>query len=144
MSGPRISASLQRIVRKRARDCCEYCRLSQQWQEAEFHIDHIQPRSLGGPTSAANLALACVSCSLRKGARSQGRDPISGERVRWFNPREDSWTKHFAWTEHWRMQGLTPIGRATIAALQMNGPRVVRIRQLLAAADLFPARRDRG
>jgi hypothetical protein len=141
MSGPRIPADLQRAVRARAGDCCEYCRLAQRFQEAKFHIDHIRPRSLGGRTSAANLALACVSCSLRKAARSQARDPISKRNVRLFNPRRDPWAVHFAWSKVWKIEGLTPVGRATALALRMNGPRVVRMRQLLAAAKMFPATR---
>jgi len=59
-----ISSSLRRSVIQRARNRCEYCGLSQEGQEAIFHIDHIVPAAAGGPTSLENLALACVSCSL--------------------------------------------------------------------------------
>jgi 5-methylcytosine-specific restriction endonuclease McrA len=61
-----IPARLRRLVVSRAGDRCEYCRLAQKGQEATFHIDHILPKMAGGRTAAANLALACVSCSLRK------------------------------------------------------------------------------
>ena len=64
-----IPAHLVRQVRERAGDACEYCRVPQASQEATFHVDHIVPRLLGGATTADNLALACVSCSLRKSAR---------------------------------------------------------------------------
>ena len=47
---------------------CEYCLLAQAGQEATFHVDHVTPRVAGGPTIDGNLALACVGCSLRKGA----------------------------------------------------------------------------
>jgi 5-methylcytosine-specific restriction endonuclease McrA len=61
-----IPAALADLVRLRARGRCEYCQLSQLGQEAAFHIDHIIPRAANGPTVETNLALACVSCSLRK------------------------------------------------------------------------------
>jgi 5-methylcytosine-specific restriction endonuclease McrA len=63
-----ITSSLREEVRLRAGNRCEYCRLSQVGQEAAFHMDHVKPRAAGGPTTSENLALACVSCSLRKWA----------------------------------------------------------------------------
>jgi hypothetical protein len=48
---------MARNVRERADDCCEYCRLSQEWQEATFHVDHVKPKSAGGKTTSNNLAL---------------------------------------------------------------------------------------
>lgn len=62
-------AKLRRLVIQRAAGRCEYCGLSQQGQEATFHVDHIIPRSQEGTTTEDNLALACISCSLRKGDR---------------------------------------------------------------------------
>jgi hypothetical protein len=53
--------------------------LSQAGQEAIFHIDHVVPRAAGGATTEDNLALACVSCSLHKGAKETGVDPDSGD-----------------------------------------------------------------
>ncbi|MBI3831410.1 MAG: HNH endonuclease, partial [Planctomycetes bacterium] len=50
-----VSAPLQRLVRRRARDRCEYCRLPQLYQEATFHVDHVKPYSKGGKTRPANL-----------------------------------------------------------------------------------------
>ncbi|MDZ4342267.1 MAG: HNH endonuclease signature motif containing protein [Candidatus Binatia bacterium] len=61
-----IPARLRRLVVLRVGNRCEYCRLAQKGQEATFHVDHILPKAAGGRTTAANLALACVSCSLRK------------------------------------------------------------------------------
>jgi 5-methylcytosine-specific restriction endonuclease McrA len=65
-----IPAWLRRQVVFRAGGRCEYCGLAQEGQEATFHVDHIVPRAAGGPTEADNLALACVSCLLRR-LRSQ-------------------------------------------------------------------------
>lgn len=60
-----IPPSLRDQVVLRAGNRCEYCGLSQVGQEAAFHVDHVVPRVAGGPTELDNLALACVSCSLR-------------------------------------------------------------------------------
>jgi HNH endonuclease len=94
MSG-HIPTSLQRRVRLRAGDRCEYCRLAQAGQEATFHIHHVVPRAASGATVLENLALACVSCSLRKGARTTAIDPTTGEAMQLFHPRFHPWSEHF-------------------------------------------------
>ncbi len=123
-----IPAFLRKLVIRRAKNCCEYCGLSQAGQEATFHIDHIIPLALGGKTTADNLALSCVSCSLRKSARETAIDPETGTRVAIFHPRQDRWEEHFSW-EGVRIFGLTPTGRATIAALDLNRPLILAIRE---------------
>jgi hypothetical protein len=115
-------------VIKRADDRCEYCQLEQARQEATFHIDHIVPISAGGPAEADNLALACVSCSLRKGAREFIAESESGQRVRLFHPRKDVWSDHFEWHGP-ELIGRTATGRATIAALRLNRELIVAIRE---------------
>ena len=74
-----VTEQLRGFVIQRAANCCEYCGLSQDGQEATFHIDHIVPVAVGGKSVPENLALACVSCSLRKAARETAPDPLSGE-----------------------------------------------------------------
>ena len=123
-----ISPSLRAEVEHRAHRRCEYCRLSQLGQEAAFHIDHVVPRAAGGPTTLDNLALACVSCSLRKWAKQTAIDPDTGEELPLFNPRMDAWATHFRWDAE-RVLPLTPTGRATVAALAMNRPLIVAIRE---------------
>jgi len=137
MSG-RIAAALAKSVRDRAAHACEYCRLPQWSQEATFHTDHIQPTADGGLSESDNLALACVTCSLRKGARTLARDPKSQSLVPLFHPRRQSWERHFRWTRAWRIAGRTATGRATIAALGMNRDAIVRIRKLWAESGEFP------
>lgn len=122
-----IPAYLRRAVIERAGDHCEYCCLSQAGQEATFHIDHIVPVVAGGATTADNLALACVSCSLRKAARQTVEDPETGEAVPIFNPRQQMWKEHFRW-DGVRVVGLTATGRATINALEMNRATILAIR----------------
>ena len=78
---PVIPGALAAVVRNRANQRCEYCHLPQESQEATFHIDHVMPRALGGETNSQNLALACVTCSLKKAARRVVIDPDTGEDV---------------------------------------------------------------
>ncbi|MCB0031845.1 MAG: HNH endonuclease [Anaerolineales bacterium] len=123
-----IPASLRAEVVLRANDRCEYCLLAQAGRAAQFHIDHVIPVTSGGQTVSDNLALACVACSLRKAAKVHATDPATSEAVTVFNPRQQRWTEHFRW-EGFHIVGLTPTGRATIEALNMNRALMVAIRE---------------
>lgn len=123
-----IPADLRRGTIRRAANRCEYCRLSQKGQEATFHVDHIIPVASGGGTVPENLALACVSCSLRKGARRSARDPSTGKDVILFHPRLEIWSGHFAWKGN-RVVGISSTGRATADLLKMNRLLAVAIRK---------------
>jgi hypothetical protein len=122
-----IPAGLRAKVAQRAGHRCEYCRLSQKGQEATFHVDHIIPVAAGGETLPGNLALACVSCSLRKGARRSASDPLTGIETLLFHPRHEAWNVHFVWKGD-RVLGITPTGRATVDSLKMNRLMAVAIR----------------
>jgi hypothetical protein len=132
-----ISRALHDQVVLRARNRCEYCQLSQLGQEAAFHLDHVTPRAAGGPTTADNLALACVSCSLRKWAKQTAIDPDTGKEVPLFNPRTQAWSEHFRWVGE-RVVPLTSTGRATVAALALNRAMIVAIRQEETARGRHP------
>jgi hypothetical protein len=132
-----IPTRLRRLVIRRAGNRCEYCGLSQIGQAATFHIDHVVPVAAGGQTTANNLALACVSCSLLKGARQMADDPETGQEAPLFNPRRQLWREHFQW-EGVRVIGLTDTGRATIAALEMNRVIILVIRAEEAAFGRHP------
>lgn len=133
-----VPPQLRQLVVERAALRCEYCRLSQEGQEATFHIDHIIPESVGGETIAENLALACVSCSLRKAARQISLDPQTGREAHLYNPRSDNWHDHFKWEGEY-VHGITPTGRATIAALNMNRLLAIAIRREEMAVGRHPA-----
>ncbi len=122
-----IPVYLRRLVIQRADNRCEYCKISQIGQVATFHIDHIVPVVAGGETVAENLALACVSCSLRKGARQELEDLETGQVVSIFNSRQQLWKEHFAW-KGLQVVGLTATGRATVQALDLNRPTMLAIR----------------
>jgi len=52
---------------------CAYCGIDgsnnfETWFTANFAVDHIKPRKRGGTDEPNNLALACHSCNLYKGA----------------------------------------------------------------------------
>jgi hypothetical protein len=123
-----IPEDLRRRVIARAGERCEYCGLAQVGQEATFHIDHIHPSSLGGSTELGNLALACVTCSLRKGAKTSAIDHPSGEIVPLFHPGRDLWNLHFRGSGP-QIAGLSATGRATVDALVMNRPITLGIRR---------------
>jgi HNH endonuclease len=122
-----IPAALRRAVLERAQGRCEYCQLSQVGQEATFHVDHVHPLADAGPTTEGNLALACVSCSLKKGARIAAPDPTTQQDVRLFNPRQDRWSDHFRWDGP-VVVTLSAVGRATAALLDLNRALAVAIR----------------
>ena len=133
-----IPRALRDEVVSRAADRCEYCGLAQQGQEATFHIDHVTPRAKKGPTTVENLALACVSCSLRKGARTEALDPSTGAVVELFDPRRHAWSDHFAWRGDDVVVGLIEVGRATINVLDLNRSLIRAIRRVEAELGRHP------
>lgn len=109
------------LVRRRAKDRCEYCQLPQALSSTRFQIDHIIAEQHGGDTVASNLALACLADNNHKGPNLAGIDPKSRKRVWLFNPRRQKWSRHFRWQGP-VLLGRTPVGRATIAVLDINAP----------------------
>jgi hypothetical protein len=132
-----IPLTLKRAVVARAKLRCEYCGLAQAGQEAAFHVDHIVPVVAGGPTSLDNLALACVSCSLRKGARRSAVDPKTQKSVALYHPRLQNWGDHFEW-RGCKVLGISSTGRATISALRLNRILIVEIRKEEALLGRHP------
>ncbi|MCC5823547.1 MAG: HNH endonuclease [Phycisphaerales bacterium] len=52
----------------RDRNRCQYC--GNLFPSSELSIDHVLPRSQGGPDTWENLVCACVRCNSRKGGRT--------------------------------------------------------------------------
>ncbi|MBK5290552.1 MAG: HNH endonuclease [Acidobacteriia bacterium] len=124
------------LVRRRAGSRCEYCLLRQEHTHFTHHVEHIVAKQHGGSEEPANLALACHRCNLRKGPNLTGIDPLTNQVVALFHPRRDQWHDHFRVREV-RIEGTTPIGRATVNALAMNDARRLDLRQeLLLRGDL--------
>jgi hypothetical protein len=132
-----MNQALVTLVRRRARQCCEYCRLPQTHSAIPFEIDHIIARKHGGPTAPDNLAFACFYCNSAKGANVADYDPDTGKLAALFNPRRQKWTRHFYWNGP-RLLGRTRTGRATIAVLAINDPAFLALREARLAAGLFP------
>jgi hypothetical protein len=133
----RLDRALENEVVQRARGLCEYCHFPVSAAEIPFHIDHIVAEKHGGPTTSGNLAWACFSCNLRKGPNIAGLDPVTGDLTRLFHPRTDVWTEHFFLG--WCMRGKTPVGRTTIAVLDINDADAVAVRQALRDEGVFQA-----
>ena len=128
--------AIVRLVHARARHCCEYCQTSQATIGQALHVEHIDPRGGNAPT---NLCLACPTCNLSKAAATDAIDPETREVVALFNPRTQLWHEHFRWIDGARrVQGLTPIGRATVERLRMNHDRVVVARALWVKINCHP------
>ena len=139
MSSGYIPAAMRKRLRAESNHQCAYCRSSEILTGMPLVVDHIKPRALGGKTSVANLCLACHRCNQYKGARSRAVDPFSGKTVMLFNPRQQSWHDHFKWNhEGTQILGLTPCGRATVAALQLNNEELVAGREIWDRLGLHP------
>ncbi len=139
MSSQYISAALRQRVAETFRFRCGYCHTSQRVIGPLLEIDHILPEAQGGTSDEENLCLACPMCNSHKADKCEALDPESGRMVRLFNPRQDAWDEHFEWGEAGTLiYGRTFIGRATVAALQMNHPDIVTTRRLWVEAGWHP------
>jgi hypothetical protein len=127
------------LVRRHADECCEYCRLRQEYSDLKHHVEHVIAKQHGGSDDADNLALACHRCNLHKGPNLVGIDAHDGQVVRLSHPRRDRWSDHFVF-EAASISGLTPIGRATVRVLNMNDARRVEIRAEILKQGLNPLR----
>ena len=137
----RISRQLREQVAQAAGYRCCYCRTPQNIIGSRLTIDHVIPEARGGKAVEENLCLACVACNQFKGARVRARDPITRRDVRLFNPRRHGWETHFRWNEDGtEIIGLTPGGRASVTALQLNRPEIVAARWLWVQVGWWPPR----
>jgi hypothetical protein len=137
------SPELQQQVRTRANFLCEFCHASEQWQYVQFTLDHLLPTVQGGTDDLDNLALACFHCNRRKTDRTDAIDLQTEKSVPLFNPRRDRWSTHFIWsTNKLTIIGLTAIGRATVAALELNRIRAINVRAADLAVDRHPPADD--
>ncbi|MCE9531698.1 MAG: HNH endonuclease [Planctomycetes bacterium] len=125
-----MDESLIELVWTRAHDACEYCLMPQDFYPAPFQIDHIIAKQHDGPSIASNLALSCLHCNSCKGPNIAGRDKPTRRLTPLFNPRRHRWERHFRWDGPY-IVGRTPIGRVTVAVLNMNDEFLVRLREEL-------------
>jgi hypothetical protein len=74
---------------------------------------------------------------LGKSSNLSGRDFVTGRVVLLFNPRRQSWSRHFQWVGP-QLIGKSACGRATIDVLNINAPHRVDLRELLIRGGVFP------
>lgn len=139
MARSKISPEIREFVESRANGRCEYCKAAVIFSPHHFTIDHILPVSAGGSDELSNLAYACFACNRYKQDKTSAVDPFSQAEFPLYNPREEIWQQHFVWDIGFtKMWGLTAIGRATIEALQLNRPTLIRMRQELLEVNRHP------
>lgn len=107
---------------------------------ARLEIEHIIPLAQGGASDESNLWLSCPLCNRHKGDKTSALDPLTGAVVALFNPRTQLWADHFRWSEDGlHIIGLTPIGRATVAALHLDDdPDALLVRSYWVLAGWHP------
>lgn len=134
-----MDAKTREFVRHRAGQRCEYCRFSElSLPYLVFHVDNIIAKQhLDEPSDdPESLAWACSECNYHKGPNLVSIDPETLEQSDLFNPRRDGWNNHFRVVDG-AIAGVTPTGRATARLLNMNAPRLVRLRRELIAQREF-------
>jgi len=97
----------------------------------------------GRGSDLENLVLACPGCNLHKAGKITATDPATGEDVRLFHPLRQRWPEHFRF-KGYQIEGLTAVGRATVAALSLNHSRRHRIREVEGVFGLYPPRLSPG
>lgn len=139
MPEPRITSEQKQFVAERAEYCCEYCVSQVRYAPDPFAVDHIIPQAKDGTNDHSNLAYACFGCNGRKFTSITATDPVTGESVALYHPRQHCWSEHFAWNINFTfLVGLTPTGRATIDRLELNREGVVNLRQMLHLLGKHP------
>lgn len=139
MSRRRIPREVREFVAERAGFCCEYCRSQEDYGTESLSVEHIIPIVRGGSDVVSNLAYSCQGCNNKKHTAMTALDVMTGREVRLFHPRRDDWNKHFVWSDDkTRIIGLTAIGRATIARLELNRQGVVNLRFALIQIGRHP------
>jgi 5-methylcytosine-specific restriction endonuclease McrA len=58
----------RRNIFARDNNQCQYC--GKKCPTSELSLDHVIPRSQGGPTTWENIVCACVECNVKKGGRT--------------------------------------------------------------------------
>ena len=139
MSSGYVSKQLRQKVVRRAKKRCGYCLVSALITGVDLQIEHVWPTSQGGLTVEENLWLACAECHQRNGDRTSFVDPLTKKRGPLFNPLQAVWNGHVRWSDDGsEVVGLTAVGRATVAALQLNRPARVGARWRWASVGWYP------
>jgi hypothetical protein len=143
MSKTYVPKALRQRLIAESNGFCAYCHTSVRITGARYVIEHIKPEVAGGETVWENLCLACHSCNEFKGAAVEVFDPVANRFVPLFHPKQNKWRDHFSWSEDGSsLLGLTPTGRATVEALQVNHPDIVAARKRWVMVGWHPPDED--
>jgi 5-methylcytosine-specific restriction endonuclease McrA len=97
----------------RDHNTCQYC--GRRFNTSDLSLDHVIPRSQGGPNTWENIVCACLKCNVRKGGRTPVeahmklvRSPIKPRRnpvvsIKLSDHRYSSW-KQFLDTAYWDVE----------------------------------------
>ena len=133
-----VPAHLRRLVPRRAEGVCEYCLIHRDDTFFGCEIEHVISEKHGGPTTAENLAYACMVCNRLKGTDLSSLARPSGQLTRLFNPRTDRWADHFK-LDGVVIRPLTDVGGVTATLLGFNQPDRLAEREALAAVKRYPS-----
>src|SRR5260221_12380322 len=96
------------------------------------HQEWIHPSQLG-------VFYVCSFSNGFKNVQTKAQDPESGVTVPLFHPRQQKWSEHFVWSDDGtQIVGISPCGRATVVALQLNNELAVDVRREWVAAGWHP------
>lgn len=132
----KVSPEIRALVIQRAGRRCEYCLIHEDDAAYSHEVDHVISRQHGGPTTADNLAYACMICNRFKGTNVSSIDS-AGAIVRLFHPRSDRWENHFRLTGA-VIEPLTATAEATAKLLRLNSADRVIERKLLQRLGSYP------
>ena len=139
MSEEHRTGEQKRAVAERAQGYCEYCWSQARFSPDPFSVEHVIPRSRGGPSHLSNLALSCQGCNNRKYTSIEAIDRVTGEAAPLYHPRQQRWSEHFTWNANFLLiLGLSPTGRATVEKLQLNRAGVLNLRRILRTFGEHP------
>lgn len=139
MPRKKTSEKTKSKIRRLAKNRCGFCLSHQDYVWDILEIDHIFPLAKGGKDSEENLWLICATCNGAKYNKTEGFDQITGQNAPLFNPRLQNWHEHFEWSKDaTEIIGKTPIGRATVTALDLNKERFIKVRKNWVSANWHP------
>ncbi len=135
-----IPVDVVRRVWAAAGNRCGYCLAPQHLVFVPLEIEHLVPLAAGGTDDESNLWVACPICNGHKSSKTTGTDPVTGQSLPLFHPRTQNWFENFGWSaDGLRIVGLTPTGRATVAALHLDSDSIALVvRSYWVAAGWHP------
>lgn len=137
MSQTYVPAEMRRLVIGRAARRCEYCLIHEDDTYFGCEVDHVVSEKHGGLTVVENLAYACLVCNRYKGSDLGSILVPSGDLIRFFNPRIDAWSEHFAF-DGVAIKPLTAIGQVTERIFRFNVVEHLMEREALRVIGRYP------